>query len=449
MVKLERRIFFPSFNFDQKFLVLLPIIFTLLVVENIDAFVADFLVEFNTSMTGIILFVIISGAYILGQFFLFRLITVHSNIIKSRSTLIANLHRAVTIVQFVLAGNVILLIIQIVVLSNYSTLSLILVTLLSNIFTAVLLTIFSLRFITWYQNKKQSLGVLLYALAFLILAASEVIAGVGDSYLLSQKDQVITPESKVEFNDFAEGSFFNSFYNYYAYIDYSSFFLTLLASALLLYHYSKKTNTPKIILIVFLPLLTYTSSILDSLNIYDTDTSPDLFSYYIFVSLIRTFSGILFAVSFWFVAKRLPDSPIKTFLKITAYGFILLYVSNHVGVSIAPYPPFGMNSLSMLPMSSYFLLFGLYSSALSLSQDITLRNHLRTMARNDNNLLSSIGTAQMESEVKRAVGELKDVADEHEKELAEKTGIETPVPESEIEDYLKQVIEEVSKTRKK
>ena len=38
---------------------------------------------------------------------------------------------------------------------------------------------------------------------------------------------------------------------------------------------------------------------------------------------------------------------------------------------------------------------------------------------------------------------------EQEKELAEKTGIETPVPENEIEDYMKQVIEEVAKTRKK
>jgi len=449
MVKLQQPFFFPSLNLDQKILAVLSIIFTLLVVENLDAFVADFLVEFNTSRIGIILFVVISAAYISGQFFLFKVMSVHSNIIKARSTLIANLHRAVTIVQYILACNLILLIIQVLVLSKYSTLSLIFVTFISNIFTAILLTIFSLRFITWYQNKKQSLGVLLYALAFLILAGSEVIAGVGDSYLLSQKDQVITPTSIVEFNDFAEGSFFNIFYDYYAYIDYSSFFLTLLASALLLYHYSKKTNKPKMILIVFLPLLTYTTSILDALNIYDTDTSPDLFSYYIFASLIRTFSGILFAISFWFVAKQLPDSSIKTFLKITAYGFILLYVSNHVGVSIAPYPPFGMNSLSLLPLSSYFLLFGLYSSALSLSQDITLRQHLRSMARNDNNLLSSIGTAQMESEVKRAIGELKDVADEHEKELAEKTGIETPVPESEIEDYLKQVIEEVSKARKK
>ena len=34
-------------------------------------------------------------------------------------------------------------------------------------------------------------------------------------------------------------------------------------------------------------------------------------------------------------------------------------------------------------------------------------------------------------------------------ELAEKTGIETPIAENEVEDYLKQVIEEVSRARKK
>ena len=71
------------------------------------------------------------------------------------------------------------------------------------------------------------------------------------------------------------------------------------------------------------------------------------------------------------------------------------------------------------------------------------------MARNDQNLLSSIGTAQMENEVKRAVGELKGVADVEEKELAEKTGIETPIAKNEVEDYLKQVIEEVARSRKK
>ncbi|MDW3621337.1 MAG: hypothetical protein QOK51_04345 [Nitrososphaeraceae archaeon] len=420
-----------------------------LVIENVDYIVADFIVKFNTSSAGIILFVLISVGYILGQTILMKFMNSSSSAIKSRSILIATLHRAVSIVQYVLAANVILIIIQILVFSRYSIINLLSVTFISNFFTASLLVIFALSFLSWYKNKKQSIGILLYALAFLILAVSEVVSGSGSAYLLSQKDQWITPTSEVKFSDFPDGTFFDIFFSFYRYIDYASFLLVLFASAILLYHYSKKTSNPKIVLIIALPILGYTSSILDALHILSADTNPNLFFYYIYIALVSASVGILFAFSFWIVSKKLPDSPVKTFLKITACGFVLLYFSNNISVTIAAYPPFGVNSLSLLSLASYFVLFGLYSSALSLSQDLTLRQHLRALAKNDNNLLSSIGTAQMETEVKRAVGELKDVADEHEKELAEKTGIETPVPESEIEDYLKQVIEEVAKTRKK
>ncbi|MDW0229432.1 MAG: hypothetical protein QOA20_06275, partial [Nitrososphaeraceae archaeon] len=411
--------------------------------------VADFIVKFNTSSAGIILFVFISVGYILGQTILMKFMNSSSSAIKSRSILIATLHRAVSIVQYVLAANVILIIIQILVFSRYSIINLLSVTFISNFFTASLLVIFALSFLSWYKNKKQSIGTLLYALAFLILAVSEVVSGSGSAYLLSQKDQWITPTSEVKFSDFPDGTFFDIFFSFYRYIDYASFLLVLFASAILLYHYSKKTSNPKIVLIIALPILGYTSSILDALHILSADTNPNLFFYYIYIALVSASVGILFAFSFWIVSKKLPDSPVKTFLKITACGFVLLYFSNNISVTIAAYPPFGVNSLSLLSLASYFVLFGLYSSALSLSQDLTLRQHLRSLAKSDNNLLSSIGTAQMETEVKRAVGELKDVADEHEKELAEKTGIETPVPESEIEDYLKQVIEEVAKSRKK
>lgn len=372
-----------------------------------------------------------------------------SRSVKERSRLINNLHRALSLVQYILAANVIFLVIQILVLGKYSIFPLIFASYVTNFFAAALLVIFAIRFVSWYRNKKHSIGILLYALAFLILATSEVMAGFGSEYLLSQQDQMITPQTKVEYANFPEGSVLNTFFAYYRYIDYSSFLLTLLASALLLYHYSKKTNAPLMTLIIALPILGYTATILDALNIYDTDSNPNLVSYYIFQSLASISGGILFAFSFWFISKRLPESPVKTFLKVTALGFILLYISNHVDVTSAPYPPYGIISLSLLPLASYFVLFGLYSSALSLSQDITLRQHLRSMARNDKNLLSSIGTAQMESEVNRAIGELKEVADEQEKELAEKTGIETPIAENEVEDYLKQVIEEVSRSRKK
>jgi hypothetical protein len=429
--------------------IIISVLLALLAIENLDYVVARFLVQFNTSIVGMILFIAISIGYILGQTFLLRMMNSSSHAIKVRSKLITNLHTAVSLVQWVLVGNVILLIIQIFALSSYSILSLIFVSYVSNFFTAALLVIFALRFLSWYRTGNQSLGILLYALAFLILATSEVMAGIGSGYILSQKDEIITPASKVHFANFPEGSFLNIFFSSYQYVDYSSFLLILVASALLLYHYTKKSKTPKMIIIIALPILGYTATILDALNIYDTDTNPNLLYYYIFQSLASISGGVLFAFSFWLISTRLPDSSVKTFLKITAFGFILLYLSNRVDVTSATYPPYGINSLSLLPLASYFVLFGLYSSALSLSQDITLRNQLRSMARNDQNLLTSIGTAQMETEVKRAVGELKDVADAHEKELEEKTGIETPIAENEVEDYLKQVIEEVSKARKK
>jgi hypothetical protein len=441
--------FFSLTSSKRTYLIIISVLLVLLAIENLEYVVARFLVQFNTSIEGMTLFVAITIGYILGQTFLLRIMNSSSHAIKVRSNLITNLHRAVFIVQWVLVGNIVLLIIQMFALSSYSILSLNFVSYVSNFFTAGLLVIFALRFVSWYRNGNQSLGILLYALAFLILATSEVMAGIGSGYILSQKDEIITPASKVHFANFPEGSFLNIFFSSYQYVDYSSFLLILIASALLLYHYSKKTKTPKMIIIIALPILGYTATILDALNIYDTDTNPNLFYYYIFQTLASISGGVLFAFAFWFISTRLPDSSVKTFLKITAFGFILLYLSNRVDVTSATYPPFGINSLSLLPLASYFVLFGLYSSALSLSQDITLRNHLRSMARNDQNLLSSIGTAQMETEVKRAVGELKDVADVHEKELAEKTGIETPIAENEVEDYLKQVIEEVSKARKK
>jgi hypothetical protein len=372
-----------------------------------------------------------------------------SQSIKVRSRFITISHKTIAVAQYILAANVIFIVVQILVSSQYSIIPLIFASYLTNFVTAAILGIFAIRFVSWYLNKKHSLGILLYALAFLILAVSEVMAGFGAAYLLSDKDVVIRPDTDVKYANFPEGSVFNLFFSYYRYIDYASFLLTLVASALLLHHYSKKTNAPQMTLIIVLPILGYTATILDALNIYDTDSSPDLYGLYIFQSLASISGGILFAFSFWFISRMLPESAVKNFLRITALGFILLYISNHVDVVAAPYPPFGITSLSLLPLATYFVLFGLYSSALSLSQDITLRQHLRSMARNDENLLSSIGTAQMETEVKRAVGELKEVADEQEKELAEKTGIETPIAENEVEDYLKQVIEEVSRARKK
>jgi hypothetical protein len=200
---------------------------------------------------------------------------------------------------------------------------------------------------------------------------------------------------------------------------------------------------------MLIPLVTYTSSILDALNIYDTDTNADLFSYYIFQSLTTLSGGVLFAVCFYYVAKKLPTSPIRTFLTISAIGFVLLYLSNNVSVSIASYPPYRINALSLLPLASYLVLVGLYASALHLSHDLSLRKRIRSLALSDSNLLSSIGTAQMDREITRTVDKIMVSTELDENELKSRRHLPVDLGKSDIEEYVRQVVNELAKTSRR
>ena len=442
--------FFNSSNISQKkiFIIVLAVL-PFLIIENVDQYVPDFIVDFNTSPLGIGLYVCIFIAYLIVQFYLIKFIDWNSKSMKSRSYLVKAVQTGIVIAQISLAVNAGLVVAAILLFSTYSIISLIFVTFVSNIMAAVILFLFAARFLTWATINRHSLGIILFALGFLTLGFSEVVAGIGGSYLVSNKELMVTAQSKVEFADFPEGSFFNLYYdNYYDYFDYASFILILLGTASLLYNYSRKINKIKLAVIIALPIVGYTSTLLDTFDIYDTDTNPDLLSYYIFQSLSKMSGIILFAISFIYVARKLPDSPIRLFLQIIALGFVMLAISNHIDVNVAAYPPYGTNSFSLLPIATYTILFGLFASALSLSQDISLRNHLKSLARSDKNLLSSIGTAQMDKEVRRVVGELKSVIDKEENEIAEESRIATPLEEDEISDYLKQVVEEVQRSRK-
>jgi hypothetical protein len=94
------------------------------------------------------------------------------------------------------------------------------------------------------------------------------------------------------------------------------------------------------------------------------------------------------------------------------------------------------------------VLFGIYGSALSLSQDIILRKHVKLLARGDQSLLSSIGTAHMENEVVRSIGNLKTLVDDEESKLKDRSGLETPMEDDEIKDYVAEIIAEFKNKRK-
>jgi hypothetical protein len=442
---------FSSSTFEKPndFFYILIISASIFIIDTSVAYVADFLVDFNTSSWGITLFVSLSVIFTISLYALNRYIKNQTASIRAKSKAIRVLHFSIRIIQYVLLANILFVIVQILTLGQYTTDSLTFATFVSNAISAVLLGWFSYRFTLWFLGNKKSIVMLLYALAFLVLCFSESMTAIGDTYLLTQKDNIITVNSEVSFYDFEEGTFFATYYNYYDYVDITAFMLMLGATAILLYHYSKNIRGLKLAIIIGLPLLSYISGYLDTLNIYDTDTSPDLFSYYIFQSLSTMSAGILFAISFWFVVRSMSDTAVRNFMITTACGFILFYVTNSASVTVSPYPPFGLISLSFLPLATYLILVGIYSSAFSLSQNISLRASIRNLASQNTNLLHNLGISQMDLQIKNMVTKFKDRVLEEERDMKEQTGINSNMEVSEIEDYVKSVIKEIVEHKQK
>jgi hypothetical protein len=189
------------------------------------------------------------------------------------------------------------------------------------------------------------------------------------------------------------------------------------------------------------PLIYYLSSFVQFFNLYVPSSDTDQFYYYLYTSLNSTAGGFLFGIAFRSVAKAVwYNKAIKNYMAISAYGFILLFISNQVSLTAASYPPFGIATISFMGLSSYLIFVGIYSSAISVSQDVKLRDSIKKSAFEESKLLVSIGSAQMEQKIQsKVVG----IAKEKAHKMTQSTGIAISLTEDDIKDYLSGVLKEI------
>ena len=111
---------------------------------------------------------------------------------------------------------------------------------------------------------------------------------------------------------------------------------------------------------------------------------------------------------------------------------------------VLEYRAFGLVTVSFLGLASYLVIVGVYSSAISVSEDSKLRQSIRNSALKETKMLDSIGMAQMEQEIQRRVIALTRQSQDR---MAEESGIHSSLAEEDMKEYLEQVIEEVKKER--
>jgi len=174
--------------------------------------------------------------------------------------------------------------------------------------------------------------------------------------------------------------------------------------------------------------------------------NPMLFStvYVLMLEVSTPVGGILFGLAFMLVARKIQNVTVKGYLVICGIGLLLLLVSYRPQEIISgPFPPFGILSASFMGLASYLIFFGIYSSAISVSQDSKLRASIRKSVEAEVKFIGNIGSAEITHTLTESV--LSRV-----KSLTEVISLDTDVAISltdrEIKEYVAEVINE-TKTR--
>ena len=119
-----------------------------------------------------------------------------------------------------------------------------------------------------------------------------------------------------------------------------------------------------------------------------------------------------------------------------------MFTSNQpTGLIQAPYPPFGLVAAAFFGLAAFLFLIGVYSSAISVSQDRNIRKYIKNYAK-QLTFLGGIGSAEMEKELQKIVKNVMTEVEEKTRNVESTTGIESSLQEEDIKEYVKIAIQE-------
>jgi hypothetical protein len=352
--------------------------------------------------------------------------------------------KIVSAIQYLLLAILVSVILQMLLNNSYNIFSLLAVIWITYGLAMVMLGFLSQRFLSWFTSNHNSV-VLLYALASLMLLIN---AGATLLYMTGEFENKPVNIRPIKSLTGALSSAETTLASLYFLTSVLSFILTWVATVILLKHYSRRLGSAKYWIIVSIPLAYFLSQFqtlfLDVFTPFRL-SDPILFGivYTLIFSAAKPAGGILFGVAFWIIARNLSRSAIKDYMIISAYGMILLFTSNQpIGLLLVPYPPFGLATISFMGLASYLIFVGIYSAAVSVSEDTKLRQSIRKIAINESKLLDSIGSAEMEQ---RVIASTKAAQNR----MTRESGIETSLTEEDMKQYLEITLKEIKSKKEK
>jgi hypothetical protein len=340
-------------------------------------------------------------------------ITLLNSVKKNRSEGLLNLrislkysHKIIFSTQILTFGIIMLIILQMSVLNKYSKMLLQIETYVTHIAALIFLFQLVVLFAGWFKSKRNLL-MLLYMISFALFVSCVLVSAIYLEFYFSRSlvtdiraypvhSYVITLSS-TQSTQFL-GTMFDV-------LSLSSFLAIWLSTITLLYFYRHKLGRIKFFTLITIPLIYYLFPLEAYFgNIFSPFilSSPITFgiAYVLIFSATRQVGALLFSLAFLTASTLVTKDKVRKSLLFSAIGMAILFGS----IEITPlqykiFPPFGLITQAFLPLGSYMLLIGIFTSATGVARDAQLRKEFYKSAKSQLNLLKTIGITQMESEL--------------------------------------------------
>jgi hypothetical protein len=442
----------------KKLLLLMSIVVITFFVDSQIGYIADFIPDRLATNEGSALFIGIAVVFAVASVLILEYVKAISKESRARALYLHITHMGVTVAQYVLIAIIAFVITQIIITAQYNTVSLAVALSISYGLWIITLGLLSRAFFSWIRSSRRSgnattaskrnVMVLILALSMVAYVVNGVTGLAYHFAILQQQLEVVTSVDVAFFPEFDPESLASQIDTVYQISGNVAYVLTWIGSVLLLRPYIHRIGKIKFYAIMGSAMVYYLISFplfVLGYTVPAGETDTDVMNNILIVGISSIFSGIIFGVAFLSVARTLQKgSALRDFMILAAYGLLLFYVAGSAQVSQAAYPPFGFASVAFTGLSCYLIYTGLYSSAISVSQDLTLRQSIRQSVKEQSKFLDSMGTAQMESELQnRVLTTAKKASDS----MEEESGVESSMTEDDMKDYMEIVMNELKEKR--
>ena len=429
---------------DKKLFTLMLIVIVTITIDSQIGYIADFIPEQLSSNGGILTFILIAVIFVITQYLILTYIKQSNRENKARALHLGTTNSIVSIAQYMLAGILAAVILQIIITQQYSIVTFYASYAISFGLWIGTLGLLARAFFSWYRLSNKNTMVLILALSMVAYVINGVIGLAEHTDILTQQKTVISTDDVAQFPEFSIASLGSQIAAANAIASGAAYVLTWIGTVKLLYPYIRRLGKVKFWIIMGATMIYYLLEFpLFVLGYFTLSENVDAMTNVLIFSFAAILTGIIFGAAFLSVARTLQkETDLRNHMIMAAYGFILFYISGTAMASQAAYPPFGLVSISFIGLSCYLIYSGLYSSAVTVSQDVALRHSIRKSVTEQSKLLDSIGTAQMEQELQsRVLTITKKISDK----MEEETGVDASMTIEDMKEQIEMVRKEIHK----